>query len=125
MSIGPEKLLFIAVVALLVLGPQRLPVLARSAGRMLGELRRLSGGLQNEMRDALAEPRQMFQDAMGDVDLGSVTDSVRGLLDPAETPVAASGNGAGGPAQREVTPNGQLRGEATSLPAPPDDPSLN
>lgn len=126
MNISPEKLFFIAVVALLVLGPQRLPAVARSVGKMLGELRRLTGGLQGEMRDALAEPRQIFQEAMGEADLrsvtGSVSDSVRGLLNPPDAPVPASPDGASAVAERAPTesPPGP-----TSLPTPPDDPSLN
>src|SRR5690606_28690369 len=41
--------------ALIVLGPTRLPEAARQVGKAMGELRRLSTGFQNELRDALAE----------------------------------------------------------------------
>lgn len=51
-SIGGPEVLIILVVALLVLGPTRLPEAARQAGRAIGELRRLSSGFQAEMRDA-------------------------------------------------------------------------
>lgn len=44
------------VVALLVLGPQKLPDAARSLGRAIGEVRRYTSGFQDEMRDAFAEP---------------------------------------------------------------------
>lgn len=125
MNISPEKLLFIAVVALLVLGPQRLPAVARTVGRMLGELRRLSGGLQNEMRDVLAEPRQALQEAMGEADLASVTDTVKELLNPPDTPVATPADGAGNRTVPDREPSDTSRHSPTSLPAPPDDPSLN
>ena len=46
----------VLVVALLVLGPQKLPDAARSVGRAIGEVRRYTTGFQNEMRDAFAEP---------------------------------------------------------------------
>jgi sec-independent protein translocase protein TatB len=55
-NLGAGELLLILVVALLVLGPDKLPGAARNVGRMLGELRRLSTGFQSELRDALREP---------------------------------------------------------------------
>jgi len=48
------KLLFLLFVALIVLGPERLPGAARTAGRLLNEFRRVTGGLQEEVRDAFA-----------------------------------------------------------------------
>ncbi|MDP9419597.1 MAG: Sec-independent protein translocase protein TatB [Actinomycetota bacterium] len=56
LNIGPAELMVILVIALLVLGPNKLPDAARQVGRALGELRRLSSGFQAEMRDALREP---------------------------------------------------------------------
>lgn len=124
-NISPEKLLFIAVVALLVLGPQRLPAVARTVGRMLGELRRLSGGLQNEMRDVLAEPRQAFQDAMDDTHLGSMSDTVKGFLNPSDNPASTMVDGAAKSTVPDRAPTEPSHQGPTSLPAPPDDPSLN
>ncbi len=46
----------VLLVALLVLGPDKLPDAARQVGKAIGELRRLSSGFQAEMRDALKEP---------------------------------------------------------------------
>jgi len=51
-GIGIPELLVILVVALLVLGPQRLPEVARALGKGLGELRRAAGGITDELRDA-------------------------------------------------------------------------
>ena len=62
-GIGPMELVLILVVALLVLGPKRMPELARTLGKGLGEFRRASADLrqslaldeiQNELRDGLA-----------------------------------------------------------------------
>ena len=55
-SIGAPEILVIMVVALLVLGPNRLPEAARQVGRALAEMRRLSAGFQAEMRDAMQTP---------------------------------------------------------------------
>ena len=56
LNLGTGEVLVILVVALVVLGPDKLPGAARQAGRWLGELRRLSSGFQAELRDALQEP---------------------------------------------------------------------
>jgi len=51
-NIGPGELVAILVVALIVLGPNRLPDAVRTVGRVVGELRRISGGFQDELRNA-------------------------------------------------------------------------
>jgi sec-independent protein translocase protein TatB len=51
-NVGGGEILVIALVALLVLGPQRLPEAARTVGKVVGEVRRLSSGFQREVRDA-------------------------------------------------------------------------
>jgi Tat protein translocase TatB subunit len=56
LNLGTGELLVIFLVALIVLGPNKLPDAARQAGKMMAELRRLSGGFQEEMRAAMREP---------------------------------------------------------------------
>ena len=56
-SIGAAEILVVLVLALIVLGPTRLPDAARSLGKALAEFRRVSGGLQAEVRDAFSEPQ--------------------------------------------------------------------
>lgn len=51
-NIGPGELVAILAVALIVLGPNRLPDAVRTVGRVVGELRRISGGFQDELRNA-------------------------------------------------------------------------
>jgi Tat protein translocase TatB subunit len=51
-GIGITELLVILVVALIVLGPQRLPEVAKALGKGLAELRRASSGLTDELREA-------------------------------------------------------------------------
>jgi sec-independent protein translocase protein TatB len=55
-NIGAGELLVILGVALLVLGPDRLPEAVRTAGRVMGEVRRITGSFQQELRSALDEP---------------------------------------------------------------------
>ena len=54
-NLGGAELLVILLVALLVLGPDKLPGAARSVGRGLSHLRRLSGGFEQEIRNAMGE----------------------------------------------------------------------
>lgn len=48
-GIGPQELLVILVVGLLVLGPKRLPEIARSLGRGMAEFRRASSDLRQSL----------------------------------------------------------------------------
>jgi Tat protein translocase TatB subunit len=56
LNLGTGELLVVFLVALLVLGPSKLPDAARQMGRMAAELRRLSAGFQDEMRAAMQDP---------------------------------------------------------------------
>ncbi len=50
------EMIIIALVALVVLGPERLPELARSAGKMMHKMRTMTEGVQAEVRDVMADP---------------------------------------------------------------------
>jgi sec-independent protein translocase protein TatB len=73
-NVGTPELLVILLVALIVLGPDKLPNAARQVGRYLGEFRRMSSGFQTELRDALQEP------------VTSVTETLRSDPVPKATP---------------------------------------
>lgn len=55
-GIGMPELLVIMVIALLVLGPKRLPEVARSLGRGMSEFRRASSELRNTLTQSVEEP---------------------------------------------------------------------
>jgi sec-independent protein translocase protein TatB len=55
-NVGGGELLVIMLIALIVLGPQRLPDAVRQVGRVVGEVRRVSSGFQQELKDAFDEP---------------------------------------------------------------------
>jgi Tat protein translocase TatB subunit len=60
-SIGAPEILVILVLALLVLGPERLPQAARTAGKWLGEARKLTSSLQAEVQTVVDEVMQPVQ----------------------------------------------------------------
>jgi len=63
LNLGPEKVLVVLVVALIVLGPEKLPQAARTVGTAYRELRRITGGLQAEVRDVFSEPLREMRSA--------------------------------------------------------------
>lgn len=75
LNVGTPEMFVILVVALLVLGPQKLPEVARQVGKAIGEVRRLGAGFQAEMRDAMQEPVKMDP------------------VEPSDTPVDIEGEG--------------------------------
>ncbi len=103
MNLDPEKLLVLLVIALLVLGPQRLPQVARSLGRGLAEFRKYTSGLQTELREVLAEPRAIIDTAVHE----AAEAAPASPLAPDPAPVASAEPGPG------------------PAPPAPDDPTLN
>ena len=55
-NIGGGEVAVILLLALIVLGPQRLPEAARQIGKFMGELRRMSSGFQQELKQAMDDP---------------------------------------------------------------------
>jgi len=53
-DIGFWELVIIAIVALLVVGPDKFPAFARQAGKWLGKFRRLINNLQREIKQELS-----------------------------------------------------------------------
>lgn len=52
-NIGGGEVLVILVLALVVLGPDKLPSAARTFGKHLGDFRRISGGFRAEIANAM------------------------------------------------------------------------
>lgn len=55
-NIGGLEVLFVMIVALIVLGPTKLPEAARQVGKFVNEIRRISSGFQKEFREAVQDP---------------------------------------------------------------------
>ncbi len=131
-NVGPEKLLLLLFIALVVLGPKRLPDAARAVGRAVGEMRRLSGHIQEEVHGALAEPTDALTAAVGDLrrELGDL--NAFGLRTPATgTPGEPASSASPPTSVSSSTSSGSTVPEAapslstSPLPPSPDDPSLN
>lgn len=55
-SIGPAEIIVVLIIGLIVLGPSRLPDAAKQVGKAMAEFRRVTGGIQAEVRDAFTDP---------------------------------------------------------------------
>jgi Sec-independent protein translocase protein TatA len=91
-NVGPEKLILLLVLGLIVLGPQRLPDMARRLGNTLAALRRLSIEVQADVSRGLGEPGGTLLQAMGDL-----RDGLSGLRNEASTPVKPAVSTVDGP----------------------------
>ena len=101
------ELVIILLVALIVLGPEKLPDAIRKVGRVYGELRRMSAGFQSELKDALDEPMREMRDTMNTVKSGF------NFGDDGETPPTATASE--GP--RLKPDEGAAEAEPSSAPA--------
>jgi Sec-independent protein translocase protein TatA len=67
LDLSPEKLMVLLLVAVVVLGPHRLPATARTLASGLVRARRLAGSLTQPVHDTLQEPRRILDDALADL----------------------------------------------------------
>lgn len=54
-GIGWQELIIIAVIALLIVGPKKLPDLAKSLGKGFSEFKKATEGVTDDLKDALKE----------------------------------------------------------------------
>ncbi len=136
MNLDPEKLIVVFVIAMLVLGPKRLPEAARTMGRWMAEVRKYTSGFQKEFRGLLDEPRQQTS-AIRD-EFNSAFAEPRRALEAGAREVQAAANAASteaagssspvspvGPGVAEPVPVLPQETVRASQSAVPDDPTLN
>lgn len=136
LDLSPDKLLMLAVVALVVLGPNRLPGAARSLGRMVGQLRAMSSSLQSEVREALHDPEDALTSAVTEFRPAQLRRNVRKVVTETLSPLTPAS--APTPSTVSVDSNLPPRSNSTGLPTAaagpatgwdgrpvPDDPGFN
>ncbi len=99
-DIGPEKLLLVLVIALIFLGPQKLPEVARSLGRGLREIRQAGRAAREELMDGL-DGEETPHILEGPIARESPEQPATGSLDGQGVDASASNgsSGTGAPAQ--------------------------
>lgn len=79
-NLSGSEIVIILLLALVVLGPEKLPEAIRRFGRVYGELRRVSKGFQSEFKEAFDEPlRELRETAQ------MTSDAVKRVVDEAPT----------------------------------------
>ena len=61
-NLSGSELIFLLLIALVVLGPEKLPEAVRKFGKTYGEFKKMTSGFQNELRSALDEPMREMRD---------------------------------------------------------------
>ncbi len=101
LDFSPEKMMMIFFIAMLVLGPEKLPEMARKMGKIAAEVRKLTGGFQNEIRQAVNEATTETSSPDGGTTTTTTTsdttatvvqagDATASTGSPTETPAAGS-----------------------------------
>ena len=85
---GFWEMVMILVVALLVVGPQRLPQLARTTGLWVGKIKRMAVNLREELEEEIeaAELKQMLTQQQAEIN------ELRGMLKTTRTEMEAEAN---------------------------------
>ena len=84
-GIGTPELLVILVVALIVLGPERMPEIARALGKAMAELRRATSGLTDELHNARILLEEQAQTAMREHAAAKPPEASAAVPPPGET----------------------------------------
>ena len=61
-----SEIIFLLILGLVVLGPEKLPPVLRKMGQMYGQFKKITGDAQSEFRGAFAEPLRDMQKAAND-----------------------------------------------------------
>ncbi|MGZ4672233.1 MAG: Sec-independent protein translocase protein TatB [Ilumatobacteraceae bacterium] len=63
-NLSGSEIVFLLLIALIVLGPEKLPEAVRKFGQVYAEIKKMSSGFQSELKSALDEPmREMRETA--------------------------------------------------------------
>jgi sec-independent protein translocase protein TatB len=123
LDLSPDKLAMLAVVALVVLGPNRLPAAARTVGRFFGQMRAMSSSFQSEVREALHDHDDVITSTLTELRPAQLRRNVRRAVSDTLAPPQSVATGSQSVATAVPTPP----------PAPigwgghpvPDDPGFN
>jgi len=65
-GIGMQELILIAIIALIVVGPKKLPDLAKTLGKGFSEFKKATEGITNELKETLKEDKEQDNDGLKD-----------------------------------------------------------
>jgi sec-independent protein translocase protein TatA len=65
-GIGMQELIIIAIIALLIVGPKKLPDLAKTLGKSFGELRRAADDITDDFKKTIKDDEKQSDDGLKD-----------------------------------------------------------
>jgi sec-independent protein translocase protein TatB len=87
-SVGTGELIFILVIALIFLGPQRLPEIARNVGKAIRQFRDVLQGMSSEFGEELASVQEVTRDIQDGIQaVHEVRDLPKTLVSTAAEPL--------------------------------------
>ena len=86
-NLSGSELIFLVLIALVVLGPDKLPEAIRRATKAYNDFKKMAGGFQDEMRTVLEEPMRELRETADLVKTSAMFDP-KVDSKPAETPAA-------------------------------------
>ncbi len=85
-NLSGSELIFLVIIALVVLGPDKLPEAMRKAGKLYNDFKKMTGGFQEEMRNVLEEPMREFRETADMVKGAAMFDASQATATPALNP---------------------------------------
>jgi sec-independent protein translocase protein TatB len=117
-DIGFSELIVIGVVALIVIGPERLPKVARTLGHLLGRAQRYVNDVKSDInREMQLDELKKLQTQVSE-SARSIEDSVRKEYDAARTAVEVPAQAAVAELSGPVSPAGVSAADTAIAPAP-------
>ena len=95
-NLSGSELIFLVIIALVVLGPDKLPEAMRKAGKAYADFKKMTTGFQNEMKSVLDEPMREIREtaelakSSAMFDTKPFTDSLKDLGSTVTKPAAAA-----------------------------------
>jgi len=140
-NLSGSEIIFLIIIALVVLGPDKLPDAMRKAGKAYGDFKRMTSGFQSEMKSVLDEPMRELREtadlakSSAMFDTSAITKPLSGLMADVKSmgdiksATVASGNmpvKAAEPAAAVVQPAATTPAEPAPTPTaePAADPSV-
>ena len=98
-NLSGSELIFMVVIALVVLGPDKLPEAMRKAGKAYADFKRMTSGFQSEMKSVLDEPMRELRETAELAKNAASWDTK--MFNP--TSPSADAKSSGGPTDRTAT----------------------
>lgn len=103
-NLSGSELVFLLLLALIVLGPEKLPDAIRRFGRTYAELKKMGTGFQTELKNALDEPMREFRSTADELrkaanldGIGELVEDAKGIARQAEADLAGETETEAGP----------------------------